>query len=63
MGWHGGRAGDGGGARNQAVEKGIQLLERLALLTRMNKGLTLIYGFVWIGMGLREVSNCRVELH
>jgi hypothetical protein len=60
MGRHCGRAGDGGDARIQSVEKGIQLLEGLALVAGTNEDLTLITGFVYINEELTEVSDCRI---
>lgn len=60
MGRHCGRAGDGGDARIQSVEKGIQLLEGLALVTGTNETLTLITGFVCISEELTEMSDCRI---
>lgn len=60
MGRHYGRAGDGGGARIQSVEKGIQLLEGLALVAGTNEALTLITAFVYISEELTQVSDCRI---
>lgn len=60
MGRHCGRAGEGGDARIQSVEKGIQLLEGLALVAGTNEALTLITGFAYISEELTEVRDCRI---
>lgn len=61
MGWHCGRAGDGGGARIQSVEKCIQLLEGLALVAAgTNNALTPITSLFSTSEELTEVSERRI---